>query len=928
MISFVESRPIDSYDQTQLSKYLCGVIAAIVVFIYVPAFWLFIISFYPFASLPSSTNSPIIVRNDILSPLEAKYDRVILFLIDGLAFEVVKQNHQSNFPFISKYSSQIKLFKAYAHAPTVTLPRLRALMSGQMPQFISDIISNLIETSSSNSSTTEDSVLFQSHLKHPDKPIHLFGDQTWFKLFGRQIFSNQSQGTTSLFVKDTVFVDTNVTQNVFVEHESILLHEPWRFLILHYLGFDHIGHCGLLHTPLMHSKLQEMNQAIEQVIEKHVNDDRTLLIVLSDHGMTDQGNHGGASQQETDSFLLFFSRQFHNSANVWSHIEQVNQIDLAPTLSLLLSQPIPSKSIGKIIPQLFETGDELQKAAQINSLHMIQQTKYNYSLITDYLQYQKQQSTQFSYQVSQRDVLGIVLSIGLLLLGTVLTALYFYYYNALSLRPEVYYPLFIWTFVIYLYLYFLHCNSYSEGICHPFARVPIALSTIGYGYAIFFLHQFVTVIRSYRFYHKTSSTKLEKWSQQVYEWFGYFICAFSIVALLSSSFVEEEHYLWYHSATITCFFLWISSLNNATKKQQIYYLLLLISCKWLQGYNSSGINFAHLPSLTDTWIITHSASIVQFILFTSIIVVDWMRMLVYASYSSRPFYWLYRFEQIIFSLIAFLGACCKLFGVFLCLIPYLYVGCLVCVGLSFLNQFVINIQIVYTLKDRAQHCIERIQMIIFLMLCLVNRSEQSALLLVLGLFLALLHALCKQQVQYSGLFMLNRPFSIQMAFFIFSRMSYFIFGRSISIATLDFSEAYLGLSEYQPVLLFILCTVLLFGAPMILFLEQVKLMCFEQQQSSAIIRKAYQTTLFPSKITTNSVAHFYFKIVLHHLLWRCALLLVTCIITYAMQNHLFIWSVFSPKVFFEIGWTMYYVLTLLAGAFTVLCTMAFEMVYG
>lgn len=41
---------------------------------------------------------------------------------------------------------------------------------------------------------------------------------------------------------------------------------------------------------------------------------RTLYAVLGDHGMTEQGNHGGNSQLETETALLLLSSQYVKAA--------------------------------------------------------------------------------------------------------------------------------------------------------------------------------------------------------------------------------------------------------------------------------------------------------------------------------------------------------------------------------------------------------------------------------------------------------------------------------------------------------------------------------------------------------------------------------------------------------------------------------------
>ena len=123
-------------------------------------------------------------------------------------------------------------------------------------------------------------------------------------------------------------------------------------------------------------------------------DDETVVFVLGDHGMTEDGNHGGATPEETGAALLVWSRSgerllgpdFLRSRQAAgegtkkkkkkrerTEAEQatgdaggggggngggvigrkVAQIDLVPTISLLLGTPIPFGSLGGVIPEVF-----------------------------------------------------------------------------------------------------------------------------------------------------------------------------------------------------------------------------------------------------------------------------------------------------------------------------------------------------------------------------------------------------------------------------------------------------------------------------------------------------------------------------------------------------------------------------------------------
>ena len=172
-------------------------------------------------------------------------------------------------------------------------------------------------------------------------------------------------------------------------------------LILHYLGLDHIGHFQGANSSLIPSKLQQMDQVIS-LIHQHVTQfdaERcknkvescgTLISVVGDHGMTEGGNHGGSTELETETAVIFITKEHHEvsqSANSQSYylddsnVATIQQIDFASSISLLFGLPIPQNNLGHFIPDLFDyltlpqfidickvNGNQLIKLLQANSL--------------------------------------------------------------------------------------------------------------------------------------------------------------------------------------------------------------------------------------------------------------------------------------------------------------------------------------------------------------------------------------------------------------------------------------------------------------------------------------------------------------------------------------------------------------------------------
>jgi phosphatidylinositol glycan class O len=102
----------------------------------------------------------------------------------------------------------------------------------------------------------------------------------------------------------------------------------------------------------MRRKLNEMDQVIADVIDHHL-DEKTILFVFGDHGMTESGDHGGDARLEVEAALFVYSKKPLPQADSSDYLT-ISQIDLLPTISLLLDIPIPFSNLGAIIEDLFD----------------------------------------------------------------------------------------------------------------------------------------------------------------------------------------------------------------------------------------------------------------------------------------------------------------------------------------------------------------------------------------------------------------------------------------------------------------------------------------------------------------------------------------------------------------------------------------------
>ncbi|KAI8953955.1 GPI ethanolamine phosphate transferase 3-like protein [Xylaria longipes] len=290
------------------------------------------------------------------------FNKAVVVIIDALRYDFTvpveddskAEVYHNAFPFLYELAVQSPnnafLLPFIADPPTSTLQRLKGLTTGTLPTFI-DLGSNFAGTA-----IEEDNILMQ--LRDKGKRIVHLGDDTWTSLFPEYFQPNLSRAYDSFNVWDLHTVDNGVLEHIFPLMEPERRGE-WDITIGHLLGVDHAGHRYGPNHPAMTAKLQQMDAFIRQLTESI--DQDTLLVVMGDHGMDGKGDHGGESDDEVEAALWMYSKQpvfgrtqvDFATPPATAKIRPVNQIDLVPTLALLLGIPIPYNNLGRPIEEAF-----------------------------------------------------------------------------------------------------------------------------------------------------------------------------------------------------------------------------------------------------------------------------------------------------------------------------------------------------------------------------------------------------------------------------------------------------------------------------------------------------------------------------------------------------------------------------------------------
>ncbi|XP_039613899.1 GPI ethanolamine phosphate transferase 3 [Polypterus senegalus] len=290
-----------------------------------------------------------------------RFSRAVILIIDALKYDFAQFDSKVKDPqhfqnkikvfseFIQSSPANSRLYAFRADPPTTTMQRIKGFTTGTLPTFV-DIGNNF-----ASSAILEDNLI--SQMQKNGKRVVFMGDDTWDSLFPKHF--QQSFPFPSFNVKDLHTVDNGILKHLYPSMKR----KDWDIIIAHFLGVDHCGHRYGPDHPAMAEKLTQMDQVIRSVARRIEND--TLLVVFGDHGMTDTGDHGGESQKETDAALFLYTPSMLVSTEQ-ELVEPmvVPQIDLTPTLALLLGIPIPYSSIGKVMVQLIPSGDLLNHNAQ------------------------------------------------------------------------------------------------------------------------------------------------------------------------------------------------------------------------------------------------------------------------------------------------------------------------------------------------------------------------------------------------------------------------------------------------------------------------------------------------------------------------------------------------------------------------------------
>ncbi|KAF2785696.1 alkaline phosphatase-like protein [Melanomma pulvis-pyrius CBS 109.77] len=514
-----------------------------------------------------------------------QFDKLVFMVVDALRSDFV-YGEESGMKFVQ---SQIRdgtaiPFTAHATSPTITMPRVKAMTTGSIPSFL-DVILNFAESDTSSTLAAQDTWLAQLKAKDGGKLV-MYGDDTWLKLFPD--FFARADGTSSFFVSDFTEVDNNVTRHV----PNELLNSDWNAMILHYLGLDHIGHKAGPKSPNMIPKQIEMDGMVEQIYTAIENEDHlenTLFVLCGDHGMNDGGNHGGSAPGETSPALVFMSPKIKKITEFmdrespakpkgeFEYYKKIEQSDIAPTLAGLMGFPIPRNNLGVFIEEFLYFWDDGIDRIQI----LLRNAKQIKTIVEA-----TYPSLSFADEVKEIDCEKTLTS------GEHLACKWQKVVQAMStvatLHPQMR--------VDFLYSFLRDAQNTMSSTASNYDVSRLFLGTflafVSFGLTFLTLPKLRPISSTAIFYALT-------------------LLLYGIL-MFASSYVEEEHNFWYWATSGWFFYLFICESRKEWFPKFIFHpaIMLLLLHRIIRRWNQTGQKYAGAPDIVHSALFQGSNSII------------------------------------------------------------------------------------------------------------------------------------------------------------------------------------------------------------------------------------------------------------------------------------------------------------------------------
>jgi hypothetical protein len=266
--------------------------------------------------------------------------RVAIVVLDGL--RPMEAFNPEYMPALSQRREQAAWGIARSGEITMTVPGVRMLGSGVSSDFM-EILHNWTPRSSSVPS------LFTMAKR---KGLHsiLVGDHVWKRAFDDIDRHMDTRLDAWSYYSDPVHApDQSHLEDL---HNLVATGEPFDLLVVHFVGPDHASHRNRVTSPAFKEYTRWMDPKLDELLTSLVATGTTIL-VTSDHGMSDWGQHGGDEPTARKTPYLLQGPGIKVGPG-----PLLGQADLPATVAALLALPMPPFGEGRVAHEILAAPPE------------------------------------------------------------------------------------------------------------------------------------------------------------------------------------------------------------------------------------------------------------------------------------------------------------------------------------------------------------------------------------------------------------------------------------------------------------------------------------------------------------------------------------------------------------------------------------------
>nr|GMD49280.1 GPI ethanolamine phosphate transferase 2 isoform X1 [Ipomoea batatas] len=893
-------------------------------------------SFYPPGSNSFEGQNATILSADQLKSLYQElsgvpplFDRLILMVIDGLPAEFVlgKDGHsppeafKEAMPYTQSLLNQGRAvgYHAKAAPPTVTMPRLKAMVSGAIGGFL-DVAFNF-----NTQALLDDNIIVQ-FLRVGWKMV-MHGDETWLKLFPGMFARHD--GVSSFFVKDTVQVDHNVSRHLGFE----LKQTDWSLLVLYFSIYFLLNPkpCRSFPLPTPNTWILDSDLPMITLANGHQTQAVVrgrLRVVSSWKAIPLVPSHGESSGMDLGKLKYFLGIEVAQSHSAPGQGLLNIRAKLLPFLVLLMGVAVMGNTAQVMVCGV--NGSELCTDLAQRDSKVEQEIRDLALSIVSFLEYAEAEYRAMALvtceliwlkHLLQEDDDSVTSDLEemfccLYLEAASLHESWKYQRGSRSMDAENS------SIIIAAYHNFL--RAASEWLSRRATDKPVGLLASGVAAMLlscvmflgllFFLCQefFVEEKRSLRHVN----TSLNSWFLD--EMLILFIIIMLVISMGSSSMIEEEQYIWYFFTT--SFYLvvlrkiiqsvtsqTVQNTNNMTESYKRRYIqisliiVVLISGRILRGWHQGGVNWAHLPDIAK-WLEQAGSTYIKLLQMVSVVLVISINLvsLLWVKWSKRKYamavaliysfpgllvlLYVTKYQDLTFTVSSFEAT--LMAQIIYAVLIISAVGTTVFVPwlMPLKNHISLSSisQISFSMVVRDSSYI--IGYIYIYCWCLLQLLLQQPINSVA--FLLLFMQIFASIWYFSNSDHLFRQWVEVAALYFVGMAGHFGLGNTNTLATIDVAGAFIGVLNHSTLLSGILMFIITYASPILSVLSMVAYIAMKDTMGLKNSRECDFGHLLKTLIGFPCLIPLGLNSVL---------LVAYTIVLLLMRNHLFVWSVFSPK---------------------------------